>query len=135
MRTRALIVAAATTLSVLAAAPASAATDGSEAPAPVKKERVVKATGKDGGGNLRVIGKVKGDPTYANKITTLQKKECQTCRWSDVRSQRTNDNAKVTYKVGVPPNDVRFFRVKVPATAHYKTGLSNVLRACSGSAC
>ncbi len=138
MRARALAVAGALAISMLGAAPAMAAqqtTTSDHAAAPVKKDRVVKATGRDSGGNLRVVAKVKGQPTYAHHITTLQKKECKVCHWTNVRNQRTNADAKVTYRVNVPRNDDRYFRVMVPATNRYKKGISNVLRACSGSAC
>ncbi len=139
MRARALAVAGALAISMtLGAAPALAdqpTATSDHAAAPVKKERKVHATGRDSGGNLRVVAKVKGDPTYAHKTTTLQKKECPGCHWVNVRSQRTNGVAKVIYRVNVPRNDSRFFRVMVPATSRYKKGISNVLRACSGSAC
>ena len=138
MRARALAVAGALAISMLGAAPAMAAqqtTTSDHAVAPVKKDRVVKATGRDSGGNLRVIAKVKGQPTYAHHTTTLQKKECKACHWTNARSQRTNASAKVTYRVDVPRNDDRYFRVMVPSTNRYKKGISNVLRACSGSAC
>jgi len=139
VRVRALAIAGVVAISMLlTAAPALAdqpTTTSDNAVAPVKKDRKVVATGRDSGGNLRVVAKVKGDPTYANKITTLQKKECPGCRWVNARNQRTNGDAKVVYAVSVPRNDTRFFRVMVPATARYKKGISSVLRACSGSAC
>lgn len=138
MRARALIAAAALAVSTVAVGPglvgAASAAPGSDT-ATAKPARTIDATGRDSGGNLRVIGKVRGKPAYDGKILVLQAKNCQNCRWKDVRKKRTSNVAKAKFKVDVPRNDEKFFRMRTPASKKYRESFSNVLRACSGTAC
>lgn len=65
-------------------------------------------------------------PNYAHRRIFLDRRECASCGWDRVRSARTGDRGRWSFKVGTPTPGKTWWRVSTPASTKFIRSYSSV---------
>jgi hypothetical protein len=65
-------------------------------------------------------------PRYAHHVIHLEKRSCGTCAWRSVRTDRTGDRGRYSFKVAAPHRGRWYWRVSTPAKPRFIRSYSGV---------
>lgn len=112
----------------LLALPVSFLVSANASSAPLPQRHITDGLKKPHSGHPNFVIKVRD---YSKGRVVLQKKRCETCKYKDQRTQRTNTRGKVIFTLDTPNSGAWYWRAYTPKTVNWaKTFTPHYIKTC-----